>query len=80
MMVKGGKKQKVQENWKAEKEEKEQERGVVAGWHTSELIETSLDLDLLDLKVRTTHIKEVAASGLDADGPHSINFQRQSAL
>lgn len=52
----------------------------MAGWHTSELIETSLDLDLLDLKVRTIHIKEVAASGLDADGPHSINFQRQSAL
>ena len=57
-----------------------QERGVVAGRHTSELMETSLDLDWLDLKVRAIHIKEVAANDLDAYGPHSINFQRQSAL
>ena len=57
-----------------------QERGVVAGRHTSELMETSLDLDWLDLKVRTIHIKEVAASDLDAYRPHLINFQRQSAL
>lgn len=74
------KKSKKTERQQKRKSEKEQGRGVVAGWHTSELIETSLDLDLLVLKVRTIYIKEVAASGLDADGPHSINFQRQNAL